>query len=219
MTDKTWIDVQKASRILDLTAGRIYSYHSQGLLRGRKEKGRLQLFLRDVVGLKRMKEYPDLYVVGNLKSTAILSRLQQVEREIELLKRVIQVEDPPLDLNPSTAVVVYTNCVIESGQRVHGLDSIRTWAAVIGGIQFKSLQMMYKHVEDSHPWRPFLDLADKMMDSLVHSKHYDEDLERQMLYSKLRRARDSMRQEAVLLEAELGQLPPALTAPEEPETS
>jgi len=210
--DDLWVTLSEAARILQVTARQLRRYRSDGCLQ-EKRVGRTTLVLaRDVKDLRRLKSNPERFVLGDLQTHVLLTRLVRLEREVEMLKLVADIDVAPISLDLASAEALHVSCTAAAGQKNHQLQEFETWINIFAGLRVGSLTSIMKVTSEIHPWEMFLVLADRLVEELVNANGFENDLALQMLHDRLLRARGTLREESTLFEASQGRMNLPLTA-------
>ena len=210
--DNLWLTLSEAAKILQVTARQLRRYRAKGLLQEKREGRRVMVLSRDVKDLRRFQNEPDSFILGNLETNVLLTRLRRLEREVELLKMMVDFDTDPVSLGLPDAAELHAFCVVACGKETHTLQDFEMWINIFAGLRIESLEKIAKMTSEIRPWEIFLDLADRLTTEVVNARNFEEDLALQMLHDRLLRARKALREEATLYESAHGRAKAPLTS-------
>lgn len=168
------LTLETAAEKLDVSPRTIYRYLRDGRLRAEYRDKRPYILAEDVEQLKKTWEEPTKTPISRDTIPMLLARLQTLESEMAVVKRLLNISYEELNLSSREYKVLHEMAEVYSveGWPPHAEEQ---WADTFLRIKLEDLEKMEAAVEDPHPWKPFLRLA-----ATMHVNPYNASLRDQL---------------------------------------
>ena len=197
---ETRMKIEEAARHLGVSHRTVRSYIARSLLTTRRISGDRRKWLDplEVEELRRDR------VEGTRANTAELKRevvdlragLRRVRAELDLVLRILDMNEVPLQLTPDRAVQLYHAAVQELRSTAWTEEELLRWAEIFLRLQEEDFRVVHAAV-GSVPWTPFLRLCVSMIVYAREHKSYTTSLDLQSLHRRLTEARRRLRVSAL----------------------
>lgn len=192
MSHDNMMSVEDAARFLGVTSRTVRNYIKKGFLSKHKRGRRAFVLAEEVISLKEDLDSA-APVVSRQEMLRQRSRIRRLESHMEVVLRMLDAKDHPLDLNEEYAKDLYE---FAEGHLLRGKwdpAEIKPWIEIFDRLSETDFETMSSSAKDPHPWRPFLRLCVAMMGFVVGSKEYQTSLELQSLHRLLASSRRKLR--------------------------
>jgi len=196
-----FVSFDQAAERLGRTKRSIHSYVKRGLLRKSTYKGKSVLFRKDVEAFAASVG-TDLPPVNRKALAMIVSRVEHLESDMAMVRRILSANDDPLRFTiDQEAVSVFKSATDAGKAEEWHLDEIEMWCSLIG--RFDETTVAFLDDSVSGPWwTPFYDLMNKLVDFVAEASRKYDSLPLQALLKVCLSARQNLRH-LIILRAEI----------------
>ena len=193
--------IAEAARHLGVTHRTIRSYIARELLAAVQEPGDRKKWLDAVEVEELRKDVVQNATVSRteLKRELLETRaaLRRLRSEMDLVLRVLDMHDAPMQLAPDRAQALYHAAVQEGQNGSWPLEKIASWCDTFAHIQEEDFLMVARAAGTNEPWAPFLRLCVAMIVHVHAREDYKANLDLQMLHRQLTEGRRRLRVSAL----------------------
>lgn len=192
----------EASKLLGRSERTVHKYVKSGVLRSRREKGRVFLFAEDVEQLQKDLEI-DRLPLNRQSFLQLLARVQRLEMDMTVLRRMHDIQGDPLRVPGEVAVDLYRSAELELKNGKWFPDTIKNWSLLFDRVDEVFLTQLSKSLDQPAPWDVFYKLCLGMMDAVSSAPEFRTSLELQELHKQLDQGRRVIRG-TIITWAEMG---------------
>jgi len=162
----------RAAKILGVKPKTLESYICKKYLTKIVMHGRIYVDKTEVEALKNGMNNPVPDVSGIIinKITAILKEQQ---KDIEVIKRVLDMYNEPLDMGDQSILALY-KAAIELDIQSWPENWVEEWTSTIIRMRCEDFFQLEKLTNDENPWRPFLKIMMIIQDLLRKNKEFEK---------------------------------------------
>lgn len=209
MSQDNTMSVADAAKFLSVSERTIRNYINKGLLSKRKEGRKAMVVSSEVISLKQDMD-STLPLVSREEMLRHRAKIRRLESHMEVVLRMLDAKDAPLNLSPSYSKELYTYAVDHLKKGSWSPEEIQPWTEIFDRLNEDDFEIMSKSAEDLHPWRVFLKLCTAMMGCVVSLSDYSTSLDLQNLHRVLAESRRRLRVSAFIYGEMLGALTPEI---------
>jgi len=200
----------QAANRLGCTKRSVHNYIERGLLKRVVQSGKV-LVRRDDVEQLAEESGTDFPALNKKTVYQMLSRLKKLEDRYEMMTQIwdtLGLQEKPLRPEPKEAAQLHRAATDFLTVATYQLKEMQSWAGVFVRIDDAAVETVAEATGSLQPWRPFHDLAHRMLDHLEKQKALKTDIELQALQAKLQLGRRRVREAALFwIEAGRGSVP------------
>ncbi len=188
--------IEEAARHLNVSGRTVRSYIAQSLLTTMSQAGSRRKWLspEEVEELRKDRVEGVAQGPGETRREMLELRagFRRLRAEMDLVLRVLDMRETPLQLTPDRAGALYTAAVQELQGTGWTLAELMQWAEILLRIQEEDLRILHGAVGQV-PWTPFLRLCVSMIAYVTTHESYKTDLDMQVMHRRLTEARRRLR--------------------------
>lgn len=145
---------KQAAETLGVSERMVYHYIKNGYLRREEHRGQVCVKKDDVLMLKEAKEKELPFPVNKITLSLLHSRLSKLEREMEIVKRLLNIRGVRLQLDRRELKKIYDTCLHNLKNGVTDVD-VEIWSDLFLRLHPEDLETLKEVSGDSYPWAPF----------------------------------------------------------------
>ena len=197
---KQLISKKEAARILEVAESTVGRYWRKGTLSYRVVGNRRLCIYEEVVSLMDTKNLP----FSNIKNEIISLKykVQQLERELELLKRKANIESR-YTYTDEDLIRVYKNAKALDPTKLRPA-ALASWANLLLDLKESDYSRLKVLTQDPFPWSTFLKLVDEISLTIKRKRTYDKSASLQKTMIDLQFAKDRVRERGNVVLTEEG---------------
>lgn len=204
---------EEAASRLKRSKRSVHLYVAQGRIRREAVPGGGVHLHRDDVEQLAVELGTDLPALNRKTFFSLIGRVQKLEKDNEVMRRMLGVGHVPLAPSPTEAAGLYRRAAdaLAAGKWVE--EEVRLWASLFPRLGEAVFAAVAEAVSVPSPWAVFLDLCQSMAATLSKSPGYETSLQSQQLAVDLEEGRRSLRSSAVIwIEMGRGTVPPSIAS-------
>jgi len=154
-----YVTLEKAMEALHVSKRTVYRHVKRGLLRTAKQGQALLVSREDVQTLVELnKQNPNARPIHKKTVYQLEARIHQLETEMRVVKRMLDLHHEPLDLSIDELLSLY-RMALHHLKEDWAPQSEVMWADTFIRLRLEDIEKLASAVEDDDPWRPFHQLA------------------------------------------------------------
>jgi DNA-binding transcriptional MerR regulator len=207
---RTFVTFEEAATRLGCSKRSIHSYVKKGLIRKKSENGAVVLYWEDVEQLAVDKGV-DAPAMNRKNFITMMSRLQKLEQDMTVVRRMMEIRDDPLRPVVGMAAGLYQAASSSLASKTWQPEEVNLWASQFERFDEVTLDAIRDATQDPNCWQVFYKLCLAQMDFAWAQYSASPDLNWRTLHLRLDEGRKKLRAVALIwIELGRGQLTPSI---------
>ncbi len=183
---------EEAANRLGCSKRTIHNHVRHGYIRKAHRDGKVVLHREDVEQLAN-ETGVDMPAFNKKNFYLLMARVQKLEQDMGLCRRILDVRDSPLRPSKNDALQLMAAASKALAANYWTDEEIDNWSTIFDRLDEVSFEMLSEHIETTHPYEIFFKLCLAQMRDVSKRTEFQTTLSLQLLHKKLDEGRKKLR--------------------------